>query len=77
MNWKTLGKAALVTCGLLGIIALAFVLGYFFPWIYVVLAFVGVLALVYSSMDKEDRDSDSDRMKWFSSRENEEEEEDD
>ena len=77
MNWKTLGKAALVTCGLFGIIALSFTLGYFFPWICIVLVFVGVLAIVYSAMDKGDRDSDSDRMQWFSSREDEEEEEDD
>jgi len=73
MNWKTLGKAALVTCGLFGI----FTLGYFFPWICIVMVFVGVLAIVYLAMDKEDRDSDSDRMQWFSSRDDEEEEEED
>lgn len=77
MNWKTLGKAALVTCGLFGIIALILVIGHFFPWICGILGFVSVLALVYSAMDKGDRDSDSDRMQWFSSREDEEEEEDD
>lgn len=77
MNWKTLGKAALVTCGLFGIIALVVVLGYFFPWICLVLAFVSVFSLVYSTMDKENRDSDSDRMQWFSSREDEEKEEED
>ena len=76
MNWKTLGKAALVTCGLFAIIALVTVLGYFFPWICLVLAFVSVFALVYSAMDKGDRDSDSDRMQWFSSRDEEEEEDD-
>lgn len=77
MNWKTLGKAALVTCGLFGIIALILVLGHFFPWICGVLAFVSLLAIVYSAMDKGDRDSDSDRMQWFSSRDDEEEEEED
>lgn len=77
MNWKTFGKAALMTCGLFGIIALVIVLGYFFPWICLVLAFVSVFSLVYSAMDKGDRDSDSDRMQWFSSRDDEEEEGDD
>ena len=78
MNWKTLGKAALVTCGLFAIIALVVVLGYFFPWIcLVVLAFVSVFSFVYSAMDKGDRDSDSDRVQWFSSREDEEKEEED
>lgn len=77
MNWKTLGKAALVTVGLFGIIALILVIGLFFPWICGILGFVSVLALVYSAMDKGDCDSDSDRMQWFSSRDDEEEEEDD
>lgn len=77
MNWKTLGKAALVTCGVFGIIALIFVLGYSCPWICFVLLFVSVFGLIYSAMDKGDRDLDNDRMRWFSSRDEEEEEEDD
>ena len=74
MNWRNLGNAILVTFCLFAFMFLTCIACQLFPMASLIFIFVGVLALIYSMMDKDDGD-DNDRMSWFSDNEDEDEEE--
>jgi len=56
MNWKNLGNATLITAVLFGILALVIVLGHYYPWALVVIAFVGLVAIIYRAMEDEENE---------------------
>ena len=60
MNWKNLGNATLITAVLFGIVALVIVLGHYYPWSLVVIAFVGLTAIIYRAIEKDSYDTDND-----------------
>ena len=74
MKWKTLGNAVLVTSGLFALITLIIVVGEYFPWLLIAIAFVALTFVIYNAILKYDS-TDNDRMAWFSN--DEEDNEDD
>lgn len=74
MNCKIIGKALLVTLGLFAAVALLCLLFMKAPlWLTMVIGFLAVFSLIYSSMKKYDDMGDSnDRMSWYSNDEEDE-----
>lgn len=77
MNWKILGKALLVTTGFVCILALILVLGHYCPIALGIIAYIGLVAIVYGAMEKDsyEGNDDIDRMSWNSDNYEDEEDE--
>lgn len=61
MNWRNLGNATLITAVLFCIVALFLWLGHYCPWALVVIGFVGLVAIIYRAMERDDEINNNNR----------------
>lgn len=60
MNWKTLGAATLITCGVFVCLFLIFALVARFPWTLIILLFVFMLCVFYKLLSNEEDDEEEE-----------------